>query len=268
MAKRAPDVKAVPMLLNESLYVGIDIGKTKHVARFLSKTLLERHTRFEACPALVFENSREGFRLLVERVRGYTPLEHVFVLIERTGHYYRALEQYLQELDIPVYVMPVQSRLGGMHKTGKRDALSLANQLYSQLELGVQVSHKVQLVRRMAPPTEAAAQLERADPPSLRTDPREHAAQEQTHRDLRRTLSRTDARPQRPLCIRGAGDPRALQHASSLGDGQFCHLATVARRGTCPRLSRSSSSCNVWLRKALASKGRHANVGWCSNKAS
>lgn len=162
MATRAqphPDLKAVPMLLNESLYIGIDIGKGKHVAGFLSQTLLERHERFEACPALVFENSREGFRLLIERIRSYSVLEHVFVLMERTGHYHRALEQYLQELDIPVYVMHVQSRPAGMLKTDKRDALMLANQLYSQLELGVQVANKVQLIRRLVPPTEAAAQL-------------------------------------------------------------------------------------------------------------
>src|SRR5437588_13067136 len=103
MAKRAqqyPDQKAVPMLVNEALYVGIDIGKAKHVAGFLSKTLLERHERFEACPALVFENSREGFRLLIERIRSLAPLEHICVLMERTGHYHRTLEQYLQELGI------------------------------------------------------------------------------------------------------------------------------------------------------------------------
>src|SRR6266849_8743071 len=162
MAKRATqraDLKAVPLLLNESLYVGIDIGKGRHLAGFLSKTLLERHERFEACPALVFENAREGFRLLIERIRGLAPLEHVFVLMERTGHYHRALEQYLQELDIPVYIMHVQSRPGGMLKTDKRDALTLANQLYSQLELGVQVADKLQLVRRAVPPTQASAQL-------------------------------------------------------------------------------------------------------------
>ena len=50
MAKRAAqrsEIKAVPQFLNESLYVGIDIGKGKHLAGFLSKTLLERHERFE-----------------------------------------------------------------------------------------------------------------------------------------------------------------------------------------------------------------------------
>src|SRR5260370_34691115 len=68
MAKRATqraDLKAVPLLLNESLYVGIDIGKGKHLAGFLSKALLERHERFEACPALVFENLRRGFGLFL-----------------------------------------------------------------------------------------------------------------------------------------------------------------------------------------------------------
>jgi transposase len=46
-----------------------------------------------------------------------------------------------------------------MLKTDKRDALHLANMLYSQLELGVQVADKLHLVRRTHPPTEAAKQL-------------------------------------------------------------------------------------------------------------
>lgn len=158
-AKQRPDLKAIPMLRNESLYIGIDIAKTKHVAGFVSKTLIERHTRFEACPALAFENTREGFRLLVERIREFSELEHVFILMERTGHYHKALLQYLQELDLPVFVMHVRTRPAGMMKTDKRDALSLANHLYSQLELGVQVADKLQLVRRAVPPTQASAQL-------------------------------------------------------------------------------------------------------------
>src|SRR5258707_975790 len=158
-AKQRPDLKAVPMLPSESVFVGIDVGKARHVAGFLSKTLLERHSRFEACPALVFDNSREGFRLLIERLREIAPLEHSFILLERTGHYHRPLMQYLQDLDLPVYVIHVQSRPAGMLKTDKRDALVLANTLYSQLELGVKVPNKLQLVRRLAPPTQAAAQL-------------------------------------------------------------------------------------------------------------
>ena len=102
--KARPDLKAMPMLLNESLYVGVDVGKFKHVAGFVSTTLLERHERFEACPALVFEQSREGFRSLVDRICAFVPLEQAYLLLEHTGHYHRALVQYLQELDIPISV--------------------------------------------------------------------------------------------------------------------------------------------------------------------
>lgn len=154
-----PELKAIPMLANESLYVGIDVGKFKHVAGFVSNTLLQRHERFEACPALTFEQSREGFRALIDRIRTFVTLEQCYILMEQTGHYHRALQQYLLELDLPIFLMHVLRRPSGMLKTDKRDALRLANHLYSQLELGVQVADKLQLVRRAVPPTEAAAQL-------------------------------------------------------------------------------------------------------------
>jgi len=158
MASRS-DIKDLPMLPGESIYIGVDIGKFKHVAGFVSKTLLERHKHFEHCPTFLFEQSREGFRAFVERIRAYCPLEQCFILLEQTGHYHRPLLQYLLESDIAVYVMHVQSRQTGMLKTDKRDALGLANHLYNQLELGVQVSNKLQVVRRAIPPSEAAAQL-------------------------------------------------------------------------------------------------------------
>jgi hypothetical protein len=63
--------------------------------------------------------------------------------------------QYLQDLDIPVYIIHVQKRREGLLKSDKRDALGLAN----QLEKGIQVDDPLQAVRRLAPPTEAAAQL-------------------------------------------------------------------------------------------------------------
>lgn len=162
MARRGnqdPDLKAIPMLKHEPVYVGIDVGKEKHVAGFVATTLLERYERFEACPALVFENSREGFRALVERMRSFAPLEHIFVLMERTGHYHRVLLQYLQELDLPVYLIHVHERPKGLIKTDKRDALSLANHLYNQLALGAQVADKSQLARQAVPPTPTAIQL-------------------------------------------------------------------------------------------------------------
>ncbi len=159
IAKAKPDLKAIPMLLNESMYIGVDIGKFKHVAGFVSTTLLQRHQRFESCPAFTFEQSRAGFQAFLDRVRAFVPLEHCFLLMEQTGHYHRALQQYLVEQDLPVYVIHIQRREAGMIKTDKRDALGLANQLYNQLELGVQVTDKLQVVHRAIPPTEAAAQL-------------------------------------------------------------------------------------------------------------
>lgn len=122
--------------------------------------MLARHERFEGCPSFSFEQSREGFRSFVDRLRGYVPLEQATVLLEHTGHYHRLLEQYLLELDITVYRIHVQKRAEGMLKTDKRDALGLANTLYTQLELGAQVMDKMQLVRRIAPPISAASQLQ------------------------------------------------------------------------------------------------------------
>jgi transposase len=158
-AKNRSDLNSIPMLGNESLYVGVDIGKQQHFAGFVSNTLLKRHEHFEACPALKFDQSREGFMQLIDRIQSFCPLEQCFVLMEKTGHYHKALEQYLLELDISVYVMHVQERQKGMLKTDKRDALTLANHLYNQLEKGIQVADKKQLVRRAFPPTETAAQL-------------------------------------------------------------------------------------------------------------
>ena len=159
-AKAYANLTPLPMLSQESLYVGIDIGKFRHVAGFLSRTLLVRHQRFEGCPTFAFEQSREGFRSFVDRIRSYVPLEQAVILLENTGHYHRLLEQYLIEHDITVYRIHVQKRADGMMKTDKRDALALANILYTQLELGAQVQDKMQLVRRIAPPTRSAAQLQ------------------------------------------------------------------------------------------------------------
>src|SRR6266700_889935 len=149
MAKRTAqaDLQVIPRLSRETLYVGVDIGKKTHVAGFVSTTLLSRHQRFEHCPALSFENSREGFRSLVDRISSSVPLTQVYVVMEVTGHYHRPLLHYLQELDLPVYVMHVQKRQEGVLKTDKRDALGLGNLLFNQLEKGIQVGDPMQAVR-------------------------------------------------------------------------------------------------------------------------
>src|SRR5262249_33037888 len=143
----------------EVLYVGIDVGKYTHYAGFVSRTLLQRHERFEGCPAWAFAQSREGFRALVDRITEFVPLAQATVLLEQTGHYHRALVQYLQDVDIPVYIMPVQQRPPGLLKSDKRDALGLAIHLYNRWDLGSKPPDTTHLVRRLLPPTEAAQQL-------------------------------------------------------------------------------------------------------------
>src|SRR6476661_356852 len=113
-ARKRDIPQIIPILAHESVYIGVDVGKHTHVAGFVSNTLIERHKQFEACPVLKFENSREGFRQLIDRICSYVPLEQCFVLLEKTGHYYKALEQYLLEFDLSVYVMHVRERPRGM----------------------------------------------------------------------------------------------------------------------------------------------------------
>lgn len=148
-----------PALEHESLYLGIDVGKQQHMAGFVSATLLTRHQRFEACPVLKFANTREGFRLLMDRIQDYVTLEQCFVLVEKTGHYHLALVDYLLQLDLAVYVIHVQKRPKGMLKSDRRDALGLANHLYNQLAKGIQLPDRTELVRRALPPTDTAARL-------------------------------------------------------------------------------------------------------------
>lgn len=157
--KRHAVLAITPLLARESLYVGIDIGKKEHVAAFISSTLLRQHERFEACPILRFENDREGFRALMERIRSYVPPEQCFVLVEKTGHYHLPLLDYLLEMDLTVHIMAVMERPRDMLKTDKRDAQRLANHLYNQLELHVQVADKKQMVRPALPPGAAALDL-------------------------------------------------------------------------------------------------------------
>ena len=81
--KAHPNLTVMPLLGSEFLYIGVDIGKFKHVAGFISKTLLARHERFEDCPTIAFDQSRDGFRAFVDRIREYAPLEHATLLYVR-----------------------------------------------------------------------------------------------------------------------------------------------------------------------------------------
>jgi hypothetical protein len=70
-----PALAVTPLYAHDNLYVGVDIGKTEHVAAFISRTLLHAHQRYEACPVLRFKNNRAGFRALLTRMGEYVPLD-------------------------------------------------------------------------------------------------------------------------------------------------------------------------------------------------
>ena len=145
--------------MSSALYIGIDISKRSHVACLLSSSLLERHHgSYERCPTLSFGQSRAGFEKLLALIFQYALSHECHILLENTGHYGRALEQYLQEKGLHVYQIHVQEK-NGKSKSDKRDAQALAVLLYNQLERGILVSDKSEIVHRLTTPNETARLL-------------------------------------------------------------------------------------------------------------
>jgi transposase len=140
------------------LYVGIDIAKASHTAALLSNVLLVKNGRYETCPILNFKQSRAGFESLFTAMTNYAAPENCHVLLENTGHYGRALEDYLQEKGAIVYQVHVQERQG-QNKSDVLDARALAVLLYNQVERKTLVSDKSQLVRKLTRPGESARLL-------------------------------------------------------------------------------------------------------------
>src|SRR6266487_99091 len=141
-----------------TLYIGVDLGKSSHIAAFLSKELLERHRRFSACPTLPVPNSSAGFNLLKEQIEKYSSPAETCVLVEHTGHYGFALIQFLQEHGIQVYHMQV-SRRHQWDKTDVKDAQALGNLLYNTVAMGIQSSDKTQRIARLEPLPETVRKL-------------------------------------------------------------------------------------------------------------
>jgi transposase len=155
-----PEFPRYHLTLAPTLFVGIDVAKKSHIAGFVSPELL-RQKRFDQCPTLSFENSQAGITKFLARVQEYVPLARCAVLMESTGHYHRALCEQLIARGLSVYIVAVRSkRLTALAKTDRIDALRLANSLYAQLALGFQPSEKSQLIRQLAPATDAALQLQ------------------------------------------------------------------------------------------------------------
>jgi transposase len=141
-------VTQLPRIYTEPLYVGIDVSKNTHKVALISTYLLRKNGRYDACPVFDIKNTQAGFDDLIDKVEHYTPRSECVVLMEQTGHYHRALQQYLLDLGIKVYEIHVQRR-PSRNKSDKRDALNLANLLFNQIELKVQVVDSTQIAHRV-----------------------------------------------------------------------------------------------------------------------
>jgi transposase len=139
------------------LYIGIDIGKNTHVAAFLSQQLLSTQ-HFSTCPLIRVEQSRTGFTHLLKEICKYAHPEDCHILLEHTGHYGQALEQFLQEHGAHLYRIQTKGRYG-RDKTDERDARALAVMLYNQEELKATIIDEKQRIHRLVPPSDAARTL-------------------------------------------------------------------------------------------------------------
>jgi transposase len=196
---------STPTTANElQICVGIDISKSTHTAAFISPTLLRKHRHFEACPTKNFDNTRIGFEELLQAMQSYAPLSQCCVLMERTGHYHRALQSYLMEHDIAVYEIQVRKQ-PRRNKSDKRDALGLANSLYNQAYLGVQVDEPDQRIRALAAPSMLAVQLRGL------TSRRYALEAELTQRRNQLTAIADQVFPEMSMLIKDVNGPSALR---------------------------------------------------------
>lgn len=188
-----------------SLFVGIDIGKFSHVASLISPKLLFEHKgRYEACPTLSFEQSRSGFEKLLSALTEHSPVNCCHVLLENTGHYSHALEQYLQEKGVQVYKVYTHGPKKGKQKSDKRDAQALAVLLYNQLERHMLVADKSQEARKLVQPSETARLLRGL------VQHRSELVREQTRRKNKLTAIADEVFPEMTQVYANPNNPSAL----------------------------------------------------------
>lgn len=139
-----------------NLYIGVDIGKTTHHAALVSAPLLERKP-LESCPVMKIDNARSDFERLYASMSQHAPPSECFVLLEKTGHYGAAIEQFLQEHGI--HVFRIHAHRYGKNKSDKIDARSLAGIIYNQIELHMAMVDRRQQIYPILPPTPTSQQL-------------------------------------------------------------------------------------------------------------
>ncbi len=142
----------------EHLYIGVDVGKTSHTIALYSPALLATNKRYEKCPTKSIPNTHTGFSDLLTLIKQYTDPVACHVLLERTGHYGFALEQYLAEHDITLYRIMAQKRYAA-NKNDKKDSQALGIMLYNQIELHTPIVNPHDRVRPLRAPLPEAQLL-------------------------------------------------------------------------------------------------------------
>jgi transposase len=117
-----------------TLIVGVDVAKSVQWARFVDYRGVEVGT------AVSFQNNRQGFESIVARIREISnmktvryPFEKVIVGMEPTGHYWKALANYLMQAGYKVVgVNPYHTKKSkelddnSPTKCDKKDAITIA----------------------------------------------------------------------------------------------------------------------------------------------
>ena len=104
------------------LYLGIDIGKTTHVATLLNETDKPLFKAFS------FTNTTDGANNLIEKLNHHAKsVSEVEIGLEATGHYWLSVYSFLVECGYTVYVInPIQTdgwRKGAEIRNRKTDAI-------------------------------------------------------------------------------------------------------------------------------------------------
>ena len=107
----------IERITDETLIIGIDVASRRHYAKALT------WRKAEVIKGLFFDNERQEFMRFLEwmnRAKEKMGATNIIVAMEPTGHYYFALEEYLEALGIEVVIVNARD-VSYMGKTYNND---------------------------------------------------------------------------------------------------------------------------------------------------
>ncbi len=130
MRKKNQSVLKMEAITSYTLVVGIDIAKHRHWARFID------HRGVECDKTLSFDNNKIGFDSILSKIFEickHKSFDKVIVGMEPTGHYWKALANFLMKQNIlVVLVNPYHTKMlkelddNSPTKSDKKDSLTIA----------------------------------------------------------------------------------------------------------------------------------------------